>query len=282
MGVQIGRHGIWARSALLSEGVAQRVEDLGFGTLWVGGSPSGDLAAVEAMLDATSRITVATSVVNMWTTPAAQVAASYLRIAERHPDRLLLGVGVGHREATAEYRSPYETIVAYLDRLDEAGVPVRGRLLAALGPKVVALAGRRSAGPLPYLTTPQHTARARALVGDGPLVVPEQKVVLTEALGLDSDAAHSLARAAVSRPYLQLSNYRRSLAALGFTEDELDTPADRLIDALAPQGTASRVADALDAHLAAGANHVAAQVVAPDAAGFDASLVALSAALGLR
>ncbi|WP_159810583.1 TIGR03620 family F420-dependent LLM class oxidoreductase [Cellulomonas citrea] len=281
MTVQLGRYGVWVRAAWLDGALAARVEELGYGALWVGGSPEGDLGLVEQLLGATSRITVATSVVNMWRSPATQVAAAYRRLADRYGDRLLLGVGVGHREATAEYASPYETIVRYLDALDEAGVSVDVRVLAALGPRVQQLAAQRAAGAIPYLTTPEHTAAARALLGDRPLLAPEQKVVLADALGLDEQAARELARGAVRTPYLGLSNYRRSLRTQGFTDAEMDAAADRVVDALAPQGTVEHAVAALDAHLAAGADHVAAQLVVPDPAGLDIALRALAVRLPL-
>ena len=142
--------------------------------------------------------------------PPTEVAASYHRIAAAHPGRFLLGVGIGHPEATQEYRSPYDTIVDYLDVLDAEGVPVEDRVLAALGPKVLALAAERTAGraPLPHHRR-THTRLAREILGEGPLLAPEQKVVLDT----DPVAARALGRPAVDRPYLHLRNYTSNLAA---------------------------------------------------------------------
>ena len=161
------------------------------------------------------------------------------RVAAAHPGRFLLGVGIGHPEATQEYRSPYDTIVDYLDVLDAEGVPVEDRALAALGPKVLALAAERTAGAHPYLTTPEHTRHAREILGDGPLLAPEQKVVLDT----DPVAARALGRPAVDRPYLHLRNYTSNLKRLGWTDADLaDGGSDALIDALAVHGDAATVA----------------------------------------
>src|SRR5579884_3841416 len=132
MTVTLGTFGIWQFTGNATPELATEAEALGYGTVWIGGSPDGDLGQAEALLDATERITVATGIVNMWKDDAATVAASCRRIEARHPGRFMLGVGVGHREATGEYRNPYDKIVEYLDALDGAGVPAERRMLAAL------------------------------------------------------------------------------------------------------------------------------------------------------
>jgi probable F420-dependent oxidoreductase len=151
---------------------AAEVERAGYGTLWLDGSPPADLAFAERLLDATTRLVVGTSVVNVWTAEAETVAASYHRIVAKHPGRFLLGVGIGHREVHAEYASPYGTLVSYLDALADAGVPAGRIVVAALGPKMLRLAGDRTAGTVPCLVTPDHTRRARAVLGAGKLVLP--------------------------------------------------------------------------------------------------------------
>ena len=162
MTVELGRIGIWRRRDQLTPRLAREVEALGYGAIWIGGSPPADLFLAQELLDATTHLVVATGIVNMWSAPAVEVAASHHRIAAAHPGRFLLGVGIGHPEATQEYRSPYDTIVDYLDVLDAEGVPVEDRVLAALGPKVLALAAERTAGAHPYLTTPDaHPAGPR-------------------------------------------------------------------------------------------------------------------------
>jgi probable F420-dependent oxidoreductase len=277
MTIDVGRYGIWEMRAL-SPHLAVEAEALGYGTIWAGGSPSGDLALAESMLDATRHIVIATGIVNMWKTPAQEAAASYHRIAAKHPDRFLLGVGIGHPEQSSAYRSPYATMVDYLDQLDDAGVPVAGRALAALGPKALRLAAERTAGAHPYLTTPEHTREARALVGDGVLLAPEQKVVLDT----DPERARALGRPFVDSPYLHLVNYRSNLLRLGWTEADLDDGgSDALIDALVAHGDAATVAARLTAHLDAGADHVCAQVIRAPGADPLPALRALSEALQL-
>jgi probable F420-dependent oxidoreductase len=279
MTVELGRIGLWRRRDQLTPRLAKDVEALGYGAIWIGGSPPGDLFLAQELLDATTHLAVATGIVNMWATPATEVAASYHRIAAAYPGRFLLGVGIGHPEATAEYRSPYDTIVEYLDVLDAEGVPVEGRVLAALGPKVLALAAERSAGAHPYLTTPAHTRLAREVLGDGPLLAPEQKVVV----GADPRAARALGRPAVDRPYLHLRNYTANLRRLGFTDADLaDGGSDALIDALVVHGDAATVAAGLRAHLDAGADHVCLQPLAPPGADALPDLRALAEALHLQ
>jgi probable F420-dependent oxidoreductase len=277
MTVAPGRYGIWASGAQLTPELATTIEQLGYGAVWIGGSPPADLELAESLLAATDRLVVATGIVNMWGSPASEVATSYLRIAQRYPDRFLLGVGVGHPEAVKEYKKPYATIIDYLDELDAGGVPIAGRALAALGPKVLAVARDRTAGAHPYLTTPRHTAEARAILGDGPLLAPEQKVVLDT----DVERARAIGREKVRNPYLKLANYRNNLLREGFSEEDLDTASDAVVDALAIHGDAATVAAGLTAHLDAGADHVCAQVLVSDDAEYVPALTTLAEALEL-
>ena len=261
MGIELGRIGIWRHATGLTPELAAEVEALGYGAIWIGSSPGGDLRLAEQLLDATDHIAVATGIVNVWKDDAATVGASYHRIAARHPDRFLLGLGIGHPEATQEYRQPYATLVSYLDELDDLGVPAEARVLAALGPKVLALAARRTAGAHPYLVTPDHTREARQLLGAGPLLAPEQKVVLET----DPERARAIGRPRVEKPYLGLSNYLANLRRLGWTDADLaDGGSDRLIDALVLHGDAEAIGRGITAHLDAGADHVAIQVLGPE------------------
>jgi probable F420-dependent oxidoreductase len=261
MDIELGRIGIWRHATGLSPELAAEVEALGYGAIWIGGSPDGDLGLAEQLLDATDHIAIATGIVNVWKDDAATVGASYRRIAARYPDRFLLGLGVGHPEATQEYRQPYATLVGYLDELDALGVPAGGRVLAALGPKVLALAAQRTAGAHPYLVTPEYTRQARHLLGPGPLLAPEQKVVLET----DPERARAIGRPRVQKPYLGLSNYLNNLRRLGWTDADLaDGGSDRLIDALVLHGDAEAIGRGITAHLDAGADHVAIQVLGPD------------------
>ena len=261
MGIELGRIGIWRHPSGLTPEMVAEVEALGYGAIWVGGSPGGDLSVVENLLDSTDRIAVATGIVNVWKDDAATIGADYHRITARHPGRFLLGLGIGHPEATQEYQRPYEKLVSYLDELDELGVPAGGRVLAALGPRVLRLAADRSAGAHPYLVTPEHTRQARKILGEGPLLAPEQKVILET----DPERARAIGRPRVQNPYLGLTNYVSNLRRLGWTDADLTGGgSDALIDALVVHGDAEALGRGVTAHLDAGADHVAVQVLGPD------------------
>lgn len=260
--IELGEYGIWKRATDTTPGLARDAEELGFGSLWVGGSPSGDLRLVEDAIAATDSIGVATGIVNMWRDDADTVAASFHRIEERHPGRFLLGVGIGHPEATAEYRRPYATMVAYLDELSAAGVPKEQMILAALGPKALRLAADRTVGSHPYFTTPRHTALAREIVGDQAVLAVCQTVVVDA----DRDRARGLARAFAAR-YLALVNYRNSLLREGWASEDLeDGGSDALIDRVVLTGAAADVAPGIRAHIEAGADNVNIQALGDSAA----------------
>jgi probable F420-dependent oxidoreductase len=257
---EIGAFGVWRMASAVTPELAEQVEALGFGAIWLGGSPGGDLEVAERLLDATERIVIATGIVNMWRDEAAIAGGSYRRIAARHPGRFLLGVGIGHREAIERYRRPLDKMVDYLDQLDEAGVPREDLILAALGPKALALAAERTRGAHPYLTTPRHTGYARGVMGAGPLLAPEHKVILD----VDPARARAVGRPVVAR-YLDRVNYRNNLLREGWSEDDfVDEGSDGLVDALVLHGTVEEVAAGLTAHIEAGADHVAIQVLGDD------------------
>jgi probable F420-dependent oxidoreductase len=273
---ELGRYGIWQSQFDLSPEIAQEIERAGFGTVWIGASPPGDLQLIEQLIAATDHLTVATGIVNMWATDAGEVAKSCQRIEERHPGRFLLGVGIGHPEATQEYRDPYRTIVEYLDVLDAGGVPVQHRALAALGPKVLKLAAERTGVVHPYLVTPEYTREARARLGADAVLAPEHKVVLET----DPAKARALGRSRVAMPYLHLSNYIANLKRLGWSDaDVAPDGSDALIDALVAHGDVDTVVRGLTAHLDAGADHVSAQIVVPDGGDLVPVIRALGAAL---
>ena len=275
--VRLGRVGVWVGQWGMTAERAAGIERLGYGAIWIGGSPEADLSVPQTVLDATERISVATGIVNIWSADAATVADSYHRLEAGHPGRFLLGVGAGHPEATAEYTKPYEALVNYLDVLDERKVPTERRALAALGPKVLRLAADRAAGAHPYLVPPTYTATARDTLGNAPLLAVEHKV----ALGTDHAATLAVGRPAVDQPYLHLSNYRANLRRLGYTEADLDNGGtDALIDALVAQGDAATAAAKVTAHLDNGADHVCVHVL-PDAGDPLPALAELAGALGL-
>jgi probable F420-dependent oxidoreductase len=257
----LGRFGVWLPTRSISPDLAAGIESLGYGAAWIGGSPDADLSWADAALRQTTSLQLATGIVNIWSAPAPAVAESFHRIESGHPGRFLLGVGVGHPEHTGEYVKPYDALVSYLDELDAALVPTSRRVLAALGPRVLGLAARRSAGAHPYLTTPEHTAKARELLGGAVYLAPEHKVVLTT----DAEKARAIGRRTVEF-YLGLSNYVNNWLRLGFTEADVRKPgSDRLIDAVVAYGTAEDIARRLAEHLDAGADHVAIQVLGGDA-----------------
>lgn len=271
-----GRYGVWTFGAPEPE-QAVEIEKLGYGAVWIGGSPAGNLEYVEPILERTENIQVATGIINVWTAPADEVAEAYHRVEDAYPGRFLLGIGIGHPEQTEEYRKPYEVLDEYLDALDAQKVPTSRRVIAALGPKMLKLAAQRSAGAHPYLTPPQHTGEARNLLGPTVFIAPEHKVVLAR----DAEASRKIGRETVDF-YLNLSNYLNNWKRLGFTDDDVEKPgSDRLIDAVVAHGTTEAIAARLNEHLEAGADHVAIQVLG----GSDAvlpSLTELAGPLGLK
>src|SRR5271170_7894345 len=274
---ELGRYGVWLPNRAVSPNLAQQVESLGYGAAWIGGSPDADLAWVEPALAETSSLQLATGIINIWASPAADVAESYRRIENDYPGRFLLGIGVGHPEHTGDYKKPYDALVEYLDELDSGSVPTSRRVLAALGPKVLALAAERSAGAHPYLTTPEHTAHARELIGPSAFLAPEHKAVLTT----DPEKARAVGRRALDI-YFNLANYRNSWKRLGFSEDEVNRPgSDRLLDAVVAYGTPEAIAARMKEHLDAGADHVPVQILTKDE-NLVSALAELAGPLGLN
>ncbi|MDL9944960.1 LLM class F420-dependent oxidoreductase [Gordonia sp. ABSL11-1] len=254
---RFGTHGTWGWHGRFSADEARQIEELGLGTIWLGGSPT-DLQPVRAILAATDRITVATGIVNIWNTDAAVIGDEFHALEADFPGRFYLGIGAGHPEATAEYRKPYDAVRDYLDVLDEKSVPVHRRLLAALGSRMLRLSADRALGAHPYLTPPAHTKGARDELGAGVLLAPEHKVVVDT----NPVAARAVGRPPVDQPYLHLRNYTSNLKRLGYTDADIaDGGSDELIDALVAHGDAASVRAQVDAHLAAGADHVAIQVL---------------------
>ena len=252
----LGQFGIW-RSHQEGLGPVPEIEALGFGALWVGGSPS--LAEARACLDATSTLTVATGILNVWRHEPADVAAGHADLRGTFGERFLLGVGIGHPEATSEYKKPLTKMSEFLDGLDQAEPPVPRdqRVVAALGPKMLDLAAERSLGAHPYFTTTEHTRFARERMGPDALIAPEVAVVVDPEPG----SAREIARAYAARS-LRLTNYADNLRRFGYSEQDLaDGGSDRLIDTVVPHGSPEAIAEAVQAHLDAGADHVCLQPV---------------------
>jgi probable F420-dependent oxidoreductase len=275
---QLGTFGVWRGTPQVSPELAAQLEQLGYGAIWLGGSPSADLEIVDQLLAATTTLAVGTSIVNIWQSDPATVARSFARIEASFPGRFVLGVGAGHPEATAEYASPYETLAGYVDRLEAARVPLDRVVLAALGSRVLTLAADRTAGAIPYLVPPEHTRRARQILGPDTLLAPEHKVVLDP----DPSSARELGSRRVRVPYLGLVNYTSNLRRLGYTDEDLSGGgSDRLIDALVAHGTAEQVGAQLAEHLGAGADHVCVQLLTRKDADPVPQYADLARALGL-
>ena len=245
---------------------AAELEQLGFTALWIPdvGGPVFD--AVSHLLGATRRVVIATGILNLWMHEPAEVATHYASLTATHGDRFLLGIGVSHAPLIdaadpGRYRKPLAATSSYLDALDaaEQPVPVDARVLAALGPKMLQLAATRARGAHPYLVTPDHTAQAREILGEGPLLLPEQTVILTT----DADNAREIGTNFLRR-YLALPNYANNLLRSGFSPDDLASVSDRLLDAIIAWGDEEAILRRVDEHRAAGADHVCVQVLEAD------------------
>jgi probable F420-dependent oxidoreductase len=259
--MKLGPYGVWTTYAAIGEDnaaeAAALAQDLGFGTFWLGGSPR--LTTVRPLLTGADAIHVATGIVNVWQYDPAVLAAEYAELAPEFADRLLVGIGIGHPEATSDYKRPLSAMRTFLDGLDRAPAPLSAehRGLAALGPKMLELAGTRSRGAHTYFVPVDHTRAARRLLGPTPLIATELACVIDS----DPRSAREKARA-YARRYLSLSNYTRNLLEYGFTEkDFADGGSDWLIDAIIPHGTPEEIAAVVEDHLEAGADHVCLQPV---------------------
>jgi probable F420-dependent oxidoreductase len=269
--------GIWTAqfdyqpAAKLREAAAE-LEQLGFGAIWFPESVGREsLTHAALLLGATSRIVIATGIANIYARDAVTMAAGQKTLAEAYPGRFLLGLGVSHIPLVEQirghsYGKPVPTMRQYLDRMDQA--PYRAvppsvssvRVLAALGPQMLHLARERAGGAHPYFVPPEHTERAREILGKDPLLAVEQAVVLET----DATKAREIARAHTSR-YLALPNYVNNLRRLGFGEADFgNNGSDRLVDAIVAWGDMAAVVDRVCAHQSAGANHVCIQVLPPD------------------
>jgi probable F420-dependent oxidoreductase len=266
---EFGRYGVWVNRRLWPDNAntiaaaAQELEALGFGAVWIGGSPPDDLLLVESLLAATKELVVGTSIVDIWHSNGDALAATQHKLALHYPGRFVLGVGSGHAPAAEETGQAY---VRPLTKLRDfvtgklGSVPSAELMIAALGPKALEAARELTAGALPYLTPPEHTAAAREILGPSRRLVPEQKVFL----GTDPATARAAARRRTT-PYLSLPNYTTMLRRYGMTDEDLaGEGSDRFVDQAVVWGDAEAVRQGVGAHLAAGADHVALQVLSAD------------------
>lgn len=272
--MEIGRFGIWTStldrqpSPAARQAVAE-IERLGFGALWIGEAARREaFANASLLLSASTHLVVATGIANIWARDAMAMAAGQRTLAEAWNGRFLLGLGVSHDRLVGSrghgYRRPLATMRGYLDAMDAApyGAPPPGRdamvrVLGALGPRMLELAAERADGAHPYLVPPEHTHRARRILGPGKLLCPEVPVVLEA----DPATARRIARGHLAT-YLPLANYARNLSRLGYGDGDLaGNGSDRLVDAVVAWGSPEQVARHLHAHLEAGADHVAIQVL---------------------
>ena len=254
-----GRVGVWTTysqfGAERAGEAAKIVEQLGYGTFWLGGSPR--IPDIRPILDATSTLVAATGILNVWSNHPDATATADADLRADFPARVMLGIGIGHREATSEYSRPVATMRAFLDGLDASPSPppLEERCLAALGPRMLDLARERTAGTHLYFVPVEHTRFARERLRADKLVMPELACVV------ESDPARAKAVAReYARRHLDFRNYRQNLLDFGFTEADLaDSGSDRLLDAVIPQGSADQIAEVVHAHLDAGADHVCLQ-----------------------
>ena len=267
-----GRYGVWAAHRTWPDdanevaAAAQELESLGYGSVWIGGSPPDDLELAEAVLAATERLVVGTSIVDIWHSDPDLLAAGHFRLRSQFGERFLLGVGSGHAPSAESvgqaYVKPLTKLRGFLTEKLER-VPRDERMIAALGPKALAAARDLTAGALPYLMPPAHAAEAREILGTDRLLIPEQKVFL----GTDPAQARAVARRVVG-PYLALPNYTNAWRRFGITDDDLaGEGSDRLMDFAVVWGDEAAVRQGVDAHLDAGADHVALQVLSVDGSG---------------
>jgi len=269
--MEIGRAGIWWSGSWRADDgdrdIAAEMEELGYSSLWSsGGFEPGLSSRFERLLAATTRVIVSSGIVSIWAARAEDVSKEAAGLERRFPGRFLLGLGASHAPLVEGYVRPYAHMVSYLDALDSLGPAVAKdrRVLAALGPRMVELAGLRSAGAHPYFVPAAHTARVRAVLGPEPLLAPEVTVVLEA----DPTKARDLARA-FATGYLALPNYANNLRSLGFGEDDLaGGGSDRLIDSVVCWGDLDTVVEKIAEHYDAGADHVCIQVLSKSQSSF--------------
>jgi len=264
----LGRVGVWTMELRfgdpgLAREAAVQIEEMGYGAAWIPGGIGGDvLGDIDPLMSATTSLSFATGILNIYRQDAPYVLDWWNASDAARRERMMFGIGASHRALVGDdYRKPLQAISEYLDELDAGGVPAARRCLAAQRPKMLALAAERSAGAHPFIVTPEHSAKAREIMGPAALLAPEQGVVLET----DPEAARGLIRAVLGQ-YTALPNYTRNWLELGFTQDDIEHMSDRLVDAFYAWGTPEQVSARIQEHLDAGADHVAVQVLHAGAA----------------
>ena len=273
--MNVGRAGVWLGSmAFLSTPDLRRavaeVEEMGFGTIWIGEALAREVFAASAIiLSATSQIKVATGIANIWARDPTAMMNGGRALAEAWPNRFILGIGVSHARLVDarghHYERPLTAMRGYLDAMEKAPYrapapnPPPPVVLGALGPKMLELAGERTAGAHPYFVPAEHTQQARGILGPDRLLAPEHAVVFART----RQAARPTGDIYM-RTYLALPNYRQNLVRLGWAEEELNPPgSDRLFDAMVSWGDDAEIVRKLRRHYDAGADQVAVSVLTP-------------------
>ena len=249
---------------------AAEIERMGFGTIWLGEAAAREpFAGAAILLAATQRVTVATGIANIYARDATAMMNGARTLAEAWPGRFVLGVGVSHLPLVQarghHYERPVAAMRAYLEAMENAPYrppmpnPPPPILLAALGVKMLELARERSAGAHPYFVPVEHTLEARGILGEDRILAPELAVVFAR----NREAARATGNRYL-QTYLNLENYRRNLARMGWPSDELAPPgSDRIFDAVVAWGPDEEIARKVRLHHEAGADHVAVQVLTP-------------------
>jgi probable F420-dependent oxidoreductase len=277
--IDLGRIGIWtaaleAHPSSQAQEAAQQLEAMGYPVVWINEATGRDpFVLATLLLSATSTLKLATGIANVYARDAMTMASCQKTLAEAFPGRFLLGLGVSspvlvEKVRNHSYDKPLSYLKSYLAAMDEAMFnavgPTEdpGRVLAALGPRMLELSATRANGAHPYLTTPDHTRQAREIIGPDALLAPEQMVVLET----DPGTARAIGRAAVGF-YLRAPGYLANLRRLGFTDEDWADPkaaSDRLVDAVVAWGDLDTIVRRVAEHHAAGADHVCVQVLRPD------------------
>ena len=270
-----GKLGVWYffdnSSSAEAASAAQRIEALGYGTLWlpetVGKSP---VALASWLLANTERLNLATGIMNIYHREPGVTMAAQQSLAEQSGGRFLLGMGVSHKPLVEgvrglEYGPPVATMRTYLERMQAApytaikAADAPPTVIAALGPKMLELAASHCTGAHPYFTSPEHTAMAREVMGPDAWLCVEQKVILES----DPAKARELAKP-VAQIYNRLPNYRNNWLRMGLSEDDVDHLSDKFIDTTFAWGSAEQLKARVQEHLDAGATHVCIQPVNPN------------------